>query len=180
MRFLEGKLKVKVAALEKLKYFMSKAYRKIIVEGVFNSLLLYGLPLFGGCTKQELRSLQIQQNRAARLILWAPPQTSTNWMLEKLSWLSVNQLIEYQTLIMIFRIKKSGEPANLSRYFMQESRQGRIMIRNVKQDLYRHSFVFRGSTLWNKLPSCLRAEEKMNLFKKQIKEWIHANIETIV
>ena len=177
--YLESKLKVRMAGLEKLKYVMSKSNRKMIVEGMFKSVLLYGLPLFGGCSKQELKCLQVQQNRAARLVLRAPPRTSTTLMLEKLSWLSVNQLIALQTLLMVYRIRKSKEPENLSEYFSQESRQGRIMMENIKQDFYRQSFVYRGSSLWNRLPCKIRCANTCSLFKKQVREWIQLNIEAI-
>ena len=46
---LVGKLKTRLAGLDRLRYIMNPASKKIIVEGVFNSMLYYCLPLFGGC-----------------------------------------------------------------------------------------------------------------------------------
>ena len=117
--FFRRKLKVKVAALEKRKYFMSKDNRKIVVESVFirfNKILFF---------RPHLKTVQTG--------------CYTNFH----GSLSTNSFI--------FRIMKSGESTNLSRFSMQERRQGRIMIRNVEQDLYQHSFVLSGSTFWNQL-----------------------------
>ena len=64
---LTSKLKTRITGLEKLKYVMGCSTKKNIVQGVFNSVLCYCLPLFGGCSKAEINQLQIQQNRAAHL-----------------------------------------------------------------------------------------------------------------
>ena len=48
---LAAKLKTRLTGLEKLKYVMNRNNKKNIVEGVFNSVLCFCLPLFGGCNK---------------------------------------------------------------------------------------------------------------------------------
>ena len=175
--YLTTKLNSRIIGLEKIKRIMNRKKRKNIVEGIFNSVLCYGITLFGGCTKQELKSLQVQQNRAARLVVGAPPRTNTRWVFDQLSWFTVNQLIAYHTLIMVFRIRQSKEPESLATQLLQDSRQGRIVLKKVNLDLYKNSFVYRGSLLWNRLPHSYRAEEKISCFKKNIRSWITANIE---
>ena len=179
IQFVESKLKIKMGGLEKLKYVMSRFNRRVIVEGIFNSVLLYGLSVFGGCRKQDIKSLQIQQNRAARLVLCAPPRTCTRYMLNELKWLSVNQLISYHTLIMVFRIRQSKEPEHLANCLLRDSRQGRIMLDNVRHESYRQSFIYRGATLWNQVPSRVRNVESLSSFKKLIKPWILDNVEAM-
>ena len=77
--------------------------RKTIVEGVFNSVLCYCLPVFGGCNNAEIQMLQVQQSRAARLVLRMPLRTTRHLMPDKLGWLSVQQMMSYHTLLVIFR-----------------------------------------------------------------------------
>ena len=43
-----------------------------MTEGIFTSVLVYCLPVFGGCDKHELEPLQIMQNKAARLVTRQP------------------------------------------------------------------------------------------------------------
>ena len=83
-------LKTRLAGLDKLKYLMSNSSKKNIVQGMFNSVLCYCLPLFGGCKQSEVEILQVQQNRAA--------QTNRDLMYDRLNWLTVQQLIVYHTL----------------------------------------------------------------------------------
>jgi len=174
--FLSCKLIKRLACLEKLRHIMGVNLRKTIVEGIFNSILCYCLPVFGGCSQHDLKSLQIQQNRAARLVLLAPPRANRKLMFDKLSWLSVNQLIAYHTIIAVFRIRQAKEPEDLAVPILTDSRQGRIMLKNLRLDLYRNSFVYRGSQLWNRLPQSIRGLEKLSAFKKSAEIWVMANI----
>ena len=172
---LTTKLKTRIAGLEKLRYVMSGSCKNNIVQGVFNSVLCYCLPLFGGTNQAELNQLQVQQNRAARILLNYPPRNTRNLMFERLGWLSVKQLIAYHTLIAVYRIRTSREPEYLSDMLLRENYRGKIVINN-KLSLYRNSFVFRGADLWNKLPSSLRTIQKISSFKKGIKVWVVENV----
>ena len=51
-----------------------------------------------------------------------------------------------------------------------------VIIKNTKLGLYRNSFVFRGSILWNKLPQMLRNETKLIKFKNCLRKWVLENI----
>ena len=174
--FLASKLDKRLGALEKLRYIMDRKTRKRIVEGIFNSVLCYCLPVFGGCSQQDLKSLQVLQNRAARLVLRAPPRTSRLTMFQKLDWLTVSQLIAYHTLITVFRIRKSKEPEGLAQVLSLDSRQGRIIMPNSRHDIYRNSFIYRGSQLWNSLPSEVREYDKISSFKKRVRDWVKNNV----
>ena len=52
---LSGKLKTRLVGLAKLKHIVPAAIRKTITEGVFNSVLVYCLPLFGGMDNGDLK-----------------------------------------------------------------------------------------------------------------------------
>ena len=56
------KLKKRLAGLAHIKFVLPYNLRKIVSEGLFNSVLGYCLPLFGGCDMGEIRDLQILQN----------------------------------------------------------------------------------------------------------------------
>ena len=133
-------------------------------------LLCYCLPLFGGCSNLELKTLQVMQNKAAQITLSLPPRSHRDHMYDRLKWLTVNQLIVYHTLLSIHRIKNSGEPEYLANILGKSSRQvvGGIIVENNKQGLVRKSFTFRGAEQWNKLPMRLRIETKLGNFKRSL------------
>ena len=78
---LLGKLKKRLTGLAHLRNIIPYNIRKTITEGIFTSVLAYCLPVFGGCDKEELLSLQVMQNKAARLVTHFPLRAPRNEML---------------------------------------------------------------------------------------------------
>ena len=169
---LTGKLKKRLAGLNRLRFILDFKIRKNIVQGVFNSVLCYCLPLFGGCAKGEIQALQVQQNQAAQIVLKLPPRSSRDFMYTKLNWLTVHQLITYHTLIAVYRIRNSKEPEYLANILCRDNKKGNIVMKNTDLGLYRSSFIFRGSVSWNELPDDLKLEKKIGKFKVELKKWV--------
>ena len=69
--------------------FIFLTNKKNIVQGVFDSVLCYCFPLFGGCSKTDVQLLQVFQTRAAQVVLRLPPRTGRALMIDKLDWLTV-------------------------------------------------------------------------------------------
>ena len=174
---LAKKLNKRLVAIEKLRRVLSRRCKKMIVEGLFNGVLGYCLPLFGGCSGYELNTLQVLQNTAARVVLNVPPRSNRDYMFDQLNWLTVRQLIAYQTLVIIFRLRTEQEPEYLAQCVSQDNRLGHIVVRHSRLDLYRNSFVYRGSLLWNKLPVEIREEQNGKKFKETAKDWVCKNID---
>ena len=170
MKTLMGKLKKRLTGLEKIRMIMSKSSKKNIVQGVFNSVLCYCLPLFGGCNISEVQSLQ------TRIVLNLPPRSSRQSMFDKLNWMTVNQLIAYHTLIAVYRIRNSQEPEHLASQLRNDNYRGNIIVKNSQLGLYKKSFVPRGSTLWNKLPEELKNSRKIGKFKMDLRKWVGVNV----
>ena len=103
---LKGSLKKRLAGVYNLRGALPYQTLKTISEGWFQSVLLYCLPLFGGCDKGEIQDLQIIQNKVARLVTGSNLRRNRCDIFEQLKWFTVNQLIIYQTLLTVFRIKK--------------------------------------------------------------------------
>ena len=63
------KLQLRINALEKLRSTLPFIHKRIIVEGLFTSVLMYCFPFFGRCDKLELDVLQTMQNKACKTML---------------------------------------------------------------------------------------------------------------
>ena len=173
---LLSKLKTRLTGLNKIKFIVPYHLRKIITQSIFNSIMVYCLPLFGGCDKSEIQDLQVLQNKAAQIVMHAPPRSKRSDLYDKLEWLTVNQLIVYHTLITIFKIRQNKEPEYLAEKLTVDTPTGRILIPNTQLRLEQNSFIVRGSSSWNNLPFRTRKQEKIGLFKKEAKKWIMQNI----
>ena len=110
------------------------------------------------------------------MFLGLPSRTSRSILFEKLGWLTVQQLVAYHTLITIYRIRIKREPEHLASYLCRDNMYGNIIVKTSDKDYYRNSFVYRGSTLWNKVPKIIRNEDKIGAFKKKLKIWVMKTI----
>ena len=173
---LLAKLRTRLTGLANLKYIAPFPVRKTITEGIFNSVLVYCLPLYGGSDIGHVKDIQVLQNKAAQIVCHAPPRAKRSLMFDTLGWLTVNQLVSYPTLITIFKIRDSSEPEYLAKFLKDDSRTGRLIIPNIDLGLARKSFTFRGADQWNLLPCSLRTTFKIGEFKKNLRKWIMDNI----
>ena len=173
---LLGKLKTRLVGLNKLKFIVPYETRKTMTMGIFNSVLIYCLPLFGGCDKGEIKDLQVIQNKAAQIVTHKPPHTHRKDLYDQLGWMSVSQLVVYHTLLLVFKIRQSGEPEYLATFLKYDNRTAHIVVPNTKLTLAKKSFCFRGSSNWNSLPENLRKSFKIGEFKRGVKKWIVENI----
>ena len=176
---LQIKLKNRLAGLSKLRYIVPFKTLKAVSEGIFGSVMLYCLPLIGGCSKTEINNLQILQNRAAQVITRQPPRSNRDAMYDKLDWLSVNQLVSYHTLLQVHRVRYNQEPEYLYRHLGGNGRSSRIPIPRLSLTLTKESFMYRGAHLWNSIPSRIRQKEKIASFKMELREWIKENISRV-
>ena len=174
--YLSSRLVKRLTALNYLKFICPFKIRKQITESMFNGILKYCLPLFGGMNVGEIRNLQLLQNKSARLVCRAPSRAHRQDLLEKLSWLNVNQQISYQTLLLIGKIRRNKAPDYLAKILTNDSRNNRIMIEFQPSILASRSFCYRGVSEWNKLPSSIRLSTDRKSFEKELKTWVLTNV----
>ena len=107
---LISQLTSRVNGLVKVTSRAALTTRLMVANGIFMSKLCYLIQLWGGCEKYLVRSLQVIQNRAARAVTGQSWWTPTRRLLQDCKWLSVRQLIFYQTAVQTFKIINSGKP----------------------------------------------------------------------
>ena len=100
---LKSKLKTRLTGLSKVRHIVpSVSSRKTVAEGIFTSMLIYCIPLWGGGEKGDAKDLQILQNRAAQHVLRLPRRTNRKEMYDQLDWMTVHQLVFYHTVMTVF------------------------------------------------------------------------------
>ena len=180
VKMLVEKLKKRLVGLNSLKFILPYNMRNQVTLGMFNSVLIYCLPLFGGCDISEIKQLQVLQNKAAQVVTHSPPRAERLAMYSRLKWLTVNQLIAYHTLLTVFKIRQEGEPEYLASFLQEDTRSGRILIPNTQLTLFMKSFVWRGAASWNQLSLELRKSTKIGHFKRGVREWVLRNTDAFL
>ena len=168
---LKLKLQARLKGLQTVRNIVdSLQVRKQVAEGIFASVLVYCIPVWGACEKKDLSDLQVLQNVAAQYVLRFPPRYGRNRMFDILGWMTVAQLVFYHTMMAVYRIRKSGEPELLAEKFSKENFRGNIITPNTRLTIERNSFTFRGAMEWCSLPDSLRSLDNIDAFKKGLKK----------
>ena len=197
-------LSVRVGMMKKLKKYLPPAKLKIIMEGMFSSKLTYGMTVWSrvwdipgtldedatvrtspSLTKDDVRKLQVLQNKCLRIITNSDYRTPTLSLLQKTNTLSVHQMMAHLSLSQVFSIYKSKLPNyHYSRLFVNT--QGELRSRTTtdysvnriefKLSLARTNFFYQSSRLWSALPEGIKSARNKSLFKKMSKSWVKSNI----
>ena len=173
-----GKEKNLLPALRKqlgrLKYLapeLSKASRKIIAQGTIISRILYAIPVWGGLTAIYSRKLQVLQNNVARVITGLGKRTSMSTLMREMNWLSIKEMIEMQTTIMVWKVVRTGKPEYLAEKMKlvdNNSLRTETMRLKTTADSFRH----RGIRHWNALDDSLRECKSLPIFRKNVRKTI--------
>ena len=131
--------------------------------------------LWGSTRPTWIRKIQIIQNMAARYVTRDNRYTRVSTLLNKCKWLSVNKMIIFHSLNLLwktwyregFTILKEGLIRNHDGTFCEI--KGRILLTN-------DSWKRRTIKIWNKINTTLRMEDNAATFKAGLKDWILENV----
>ena len=73
---------------------------------------------------QEVKDLQVLQNKAARIVNHSPLRERRDKMYDDLGWLTVKQLILYHTVLTVYRIRNTQEPEYLASILSRDTTSG--------------------------------------------------------
>ena len=154
----------------------------MVANGIVISKLTYLIQLWGSFEKYLIHSLQVLQNRAARSVTGKSWFTPTRRLLQDCNWLSVNQLIFYQTVIQTHKVLVSGIPIYFSQrmssqhpYRTRQAAGGSIW-RGGEENTGKGSFSQRGAQMYNSIPPHIRNAGTLHTFKYKLKQWVSTNI----
>ena len=195
------KLSQIIGILLKLSKVLTKQQFNSVSNGVFTSLLIYCIQVFGhvwgidkhdetnrkytNFTKEDCRRLQVLQNKMLKLRSGLPYDFPTNDLLKTTGELSVHQLVAYHTLLQTNKTLISKKPSYIyeklnlrtageNSVFPQ--RQSHTIQIKKRLTLSRSCFIYRGASLFNLLPMELRISKNEKHFKTEVKVWVKTNI----
>ena len=193
-------LSKRAGILKKLSTKMSKERLKLFSSGIFYSKLSYCLPVFGNVLGLEMykeensrytsftsgdnNKLQVLQNKVNRMLTDADKRTPTSGLLERTDSLSNQQMIAFQTMVMMQKILVNKKPSYLANKIQKsiiDERQFRGRDRSLSNprlslSIAREGFVRRGTTLMNMLDVRVRSQPTISQFKSSLRELVKTNI----
>ncbi|MCG7876956.1 MAG: reverse transcriptase family protein, partial [Candidatus Thiodiazotropha endolucinida] len=166
---------------------LSKYVDKESMNQYYNSYILpildYGCLIWGRCSNfNTLRILKLQK-RAARIILKADIFTPSRLMFKELNWLTFPNRVQYHTCNMVYKALMGLAPEYLCEMFIKVSDTHNRSLRSVKNELlripcsrtkiYENSFIISAAKIWNEIPFNIRHSKNIDVFKKDLKTYLH-------
>ena len=160
----------------------AKRYLPLVtVQAMYKSLIepyfRYCCPVWGATGNTALQKLQKLQNRAARIVTNSPYDAHSEPLLLRLGWPTVTQLIELETVKVVYKVLHNEAPDYLNSLFHKLSDSHCRMLRNSKTDLRipmfkssygQKSFEFRGANNWNNLRNEAKTANTFLAFKSNL------------
>ena len=200
---LISELNQRVGMIKKLAKHVPTKKLKNYANAIYDSKLLYCLPVFGNVfgldtyrdnnhvsrayTREDNRKIQVTQNKLMRILSRSERNTATTELLQKTNSLSVQQMIAFQTIVATKRVIDKKKPKYLAeRLQTTENNQRNILTNqncntilpvNRNLSVSRDGFTYQAYKLFNKLPANVRSERKLTKFKKLTRDWIKKNID---
>ena len=183
---LMKQLTARLIGIKKVSANASFKTKLMVANGIYMSKLVYLIAVWGGAKKYLLRSLQVQQLAVARVVCGF----SSNWwsrqqILNKVGWLSVNQLVIYNTVLQAHKTISTGKPAPLFKsistehpYPTRRASHGCIWFGDnfqVASRLSKESFRYRAAQWFNAVPVEVRTGTLATV-KKKLKSWVKQNV----
>lgn len=110
MDYVCKKIAGKIGVLSRISGDFSEWSRRTIYNTIVLPHFIFGGTIIYLARMEDLRRLQVLQNRAMRVILGCNRYTRVQWMLDRLGWLRVGDLSECIALTFIHRIKCGEGP----------------------------------------------------------------------
>jgi Reverse transcriptase (RNA-dependent DNA polymerase) len=158
--------------LRKLTYYVDNDAQKAFFSAHCLSHINYASTLWCGASQNTLKKLHSLHRRGLRLLSNSQknqenPCTRTKQILQ------LDKQFQYNIAILVFKVRKNLAPEYLSVFLTEaSSRYGseNYVLPRTRVDLYKTSFSFFGSTVWNSLPLDVKQSNSLRRFKAALKQ----------
>ena len=160
----------------RIKKYLSIPVRKLFYNSYILPHLDYCCTVWGNCNADILNKLFKFQKRAARIILNKNTDTPSDELFNELKWLKIGDRIEYVKATLMYKALNDLAPNYLAKSFNFTSDIHNLSLRSTehkdlyvpkpKTEIFRKSFAYSGSKLWNSLPVTVRGAATLPEFRQ--------------
>lgn len=152
-------------------YKIPKHYLKQVYYALFESVIRYGLLLYGNSS--DLPNILLLQKKAVRIITMSPPRLSCRSLFKTEKIMTVYNLYIFELLMYVNKnITNYTSIVDLHRYETRNNDQ--LNVPHVRLQKTQSSYVITALKVYNKIPTNIKALNETQ-FKFQIKRWLQNN-----
>ena len=167
-------LRKKLGILKHVGRHVPRNGKLLLANGIILGKLNYLMVLYGGTQEKYLVKLQVLCNNVIRFVTGASRRTSTRTLVKSVGWLTIKEMICYNTLVTAWKIVWMETPGLFRQRFELDDDKT-LQTKNPRLLNTSLSVRWRVKTEWNKLPNELKNIRNLIRFKTRIKKWITEN-----
>ena len=170
-----------IGVILSVKFYLPPATLNLLANALVFPHFDYCSPVWTNCISEFSNSLQILQNKLARVLLSADIRTPISDMMNTLCWDKLHERWNKQLLVIVFKCLHHNAPSYLSSQFIftssihskctRSQSCNTLVLPFWNNNQGKRTFYNRGASLWNRLPPDVRSKltsMSLNMFKCSI------------
>uniref|UniRef100_A0A8P4G3Q0 Reverse transcriptase domain-containing protein n=1 Tax=Dicentrarchus labrax TaxID=13489 RepID=A0A8P4G3Q0_DICLA len=167
--------------IRKIRHILSKTDAEKLIHAFVTSRLDYCNSLLSGCPNKSIKTLQLIQNAAARVLTGTRKRDHISPVLATLHWLPIKCRIEFKILLLTYKALHGQAPSYLKElivpYYptrtLRSLNAGLLVVPIVsKSRTGARAFSYQAPLLWNQLPVVVREADTLSTFKSRLKTFL--------
>ena len=160
-----------IGAIKHIRNLTDNKTRLLLANSLVMSRILYLLPIWGGASNKITKELQVIMNLTARYVTNLSKRTKGMTLMNRCGWLMADELIEHQSLILMWKLVYLQKPYHVSQKIEVEDDKT-LSTNRARLKTVNLGWRWRTVKQWNHLPDDLRKCENLHRFKTKLKEHI--------
>ena len=167
--------------IAKIRHILPQNDAEKLVHAFVTSRLDYCNSLLSGCSNKSLKTLQLVQNAAARVLTRTRKRDHISQILASLHWLPIKSRIEFKILLLTYKALNGQAPSYLkelivpyypTRTLRSQTADLLVVPRVSKSRMGGRAFNYQAPLLWNHLPMSVRGADTLSTFKSRLKTFL--------
>uniref|UniRef100_A0A8C5GPT6 Reverse transcriptase domain-containing protein n=1 Tax=Gouania willdenowi TaxID=441366 RepID=A0A8C5GPT6_GOUWI len=167
--------------IAKIRSILSQGDAEKLVHAFVTSRLDYCNSLLAGCPSKSLKTLQLVQNAAARVLTKTRRRDHITPVLASLHWLPIKYRIEFKILLLTYKALNGQAPVYLKELVvpynpprtLRSQNAGLLVVPFIsKSSIGGRAFSYQAPLLWNHLPTTVRGADTLSTFKVRLKTFL--------
>ena len=157
--------------ISKVRFLLTRAQLKTIVNSLVVSCLDYCNGLYFGIAERLLNQLQLIQNAAAKVVMGKYKYDHLGEDLQELHWLPIRKRVVFKVALLAYKSVNGLNPVYLQDMF-RYSHHGhslKLIVPHYTSTLGRRTFSYAGPKIFNNLPTDISSSETVDIFKTGLK-----------
>uniref|UniRef100_A0A8C6M9C7 Reverse transcriptase domain-containing protein n=1 Tax=Nothobranchius furzeri TaxID=105023 RepID=A0A8C6M9C7_NOTFU len=167
--------------IAKIRSILSRSDAEKLVHAFITSRLDYCNSLLSGSPQNVVKSLQLVQNAAARVLMRIKNRDHMSPVLASLHWLPVKFRINFKILLLTYKALNNQAPSYISDLIvpyvpnraLRSQTAGLLVVPKIsKIRMGGRSFSYQAPLLWNQLPALVCEADTLSTFKTRLKTFL--------